>query len=69
MEKKKLSTIGQELKAALAPAGENPMAYLAAQISAGKRAGTGSELTGTPKRSLEADPTKGKRGRQSSKKK
>ncbi len=54
MGNKKLATIRQELKDALAKEGQDPIRWLEERIAAGRRRGSGTEVLESVKRVLEA---------------
>lgn len=65
MGKKKLSTIRQELHAALAATGMDPIAWLEESITAAKRRGESSQVMESLKRVLQG-PKTNRRGQQAS---
>ena len=54
MGNKKLATIRQELKDAMAKEGQDPIRWLEERIAAGRRQGSGTEVLESLKRVLEA---------------
>ena len=57
MANKKLATIRQELRDALAKEGQDPIRWLEERIAAGRRQGSGTEVLESLKRVLERGTT------------